>query len=196
MLSMTAAHGGGCLRAGLVLRFVGSLKNAKQYKTSAPLCSSTAKTPIQQWGWEYLLRQRALKRPISPHLSIYQPQLTWYVSGLHRITGCVMAGVLLTGSVGFALLPIDFPTVIDFIRSMHVPSLITSALKFIIAFPLVFHSINGIRFLGFDMAKGTDIKSVYRSGYAVLALSLLIALYVTLAAPSPVQHRPTMPSHK
>ena len=26
-------------------------------------------------------------RPLSPHLTHYQPQLTWYMSGLHRATG-------------------------------------------------------------------------------------------------------------
>ncbi|VDP21890.1 unnamed protein product, partial [Onchocerca flexuosa] len=58
-------------------------------KTSVP--KQSVKTPIQEWGWDYLLRQRALKRPISPHLSVYKPQLTWMVSGFHRMTGCAMA---------------------------------------------------------------------------------------------------------
>jgi hypothetical protein len=31
-------------------------------------------------------------RPLSPHLTIYQPQLTWYMSGLHRITGVYISG--------------------------------------------------------------------------------------------------------
>lgn len=59
-------------------------------KTSVP--QQSTKTPIQEWGWDYLLRQRALKRPISPHLTVYKPQVTWMVSGFHRMTGCAMAG--------------------------------------------------------------------------------------------------------
>jgi succinate dehydrogenase (ubiquinone) cytochrome b560 subunit len=51
-----------------------------------------AKTPIQEWGWQYLVRQEASGRPLSPHLGIYKPQLTWVVSGAHRILGCIMAG--------------------------------------------------------------------------------------------------------
>lgn len=39
-----------------------------------------------------LLRQQRKVRPVSPHLSIYQPQLTWYMSSLHRITGCAIGG--------------------------------------------------------------------------------------------------------
>ncbi|KAJ1825661.1 cytochrome b subunit of succinate dehydrogenase, Sdh3p, partial [Coemansia sp. RSA 2599] len=37
--------------------------------------------------------ERALKnRPISPHLSIYQPQMSWVLSGIHRNTGVLVAG--------------------------------------------------------------------------------------------------------
>lgn len=32
------------------------------------------------------------RRPTSPHLDIYQPQLTWVMSGLHRATGCAAVG--------------------------------------------------------------------------------------------------------
>jgi len=50
------------------------------------------KTPVQNFGWQYLQRQQALGRPLSPHLNIYKPQLTWLISGGHRIAGCVMSG--------------------------------------------------------------------------------------------------------
>ncbi|KAM3723077.1 Succinate dehydrogenase cytochrome b560 subunit [Dirofilaria immitis] len=148
-------------------------------KTGIP--HQSAKTPIQEWGWDYLLRQRALKRPISPHLSVYKPQLTWMVSGFHRMTGCAMAGTLLIGGIGFALLPLNFTTFIDFIRGLGLPWVITDAFKFIIAYPIVFHSLNGIRFIAFDLALGTDVPSVYTSGYLVLSLAALIALAVVVA---------------
>src|SRR5579862_2808720 len=31
-------------------------------------------------------------RPISPHLGIYKPQITWYLSSLTRITGAILSG--------------------------------------------------------------------------------------------------------
>lgn len=55
--------------------------------------------------------------------------------------------VLIVGSVGFMALPLDFPAFIDFVRHLGLPSVVLSAFKFIIAFPIVFHSLNGIRFL-------------------------------------------------
>ncbi|PIO70665.1 putative succinate dehydrogenase, cytochrome b556 subunit [Teladorsagia circumcincta] len=141
------------------------------------------KTPIQEWGWAYLQRQKALGRPIAPHLTVYKPQLTWMVSGAHRVTGCAMACVLLFGGVGFALLPFNFTQFVDYIRSWHIPPVITSAFKFVIAFPIIFHTLNGIRFIGFDLAKGVDnTAAIYRSGYLVLALSFIIAVAVVINA--------------
>lgn len=57
--------------------------------------SNTAKTPVQEFGYEYLKKQVQLGRPISPHLQIYKPQLTWLISGAHRIVGVAMSGGLL-----------------------------------------------------------------------------------------------------
>lgn len=87
---------------------------------------------------------------------------------------------MLIGGVGFALLPLNFTTFIDFIRGLGLPWVITDTFKFIIAYPIAFHSLNGIRFLAFDLAMGTDIASVYTTGYLVLSLSALIALAVVV----------------
>uniref|UniRef100_A0AC34RE59 Succinate dehydrogenase cytochrome b560 subunit, mitochondrial n=1 Tax=Panagrolaimus sp. JU765 TaxID=591449 RepID=A0AC34RE59_9BILA len=150
---------------------------ARQLRTSA-VARSDVKTSIQKLGWEYLVKQEASGRPLAPHLTIYKPQLTWMLSGLHRITGCVMAGTLLIGGVGFATLPIDFTTFVNFVQGLNLPTVILAAFKFIVAFPIAFHTLNGIRFIGFDLAKGTDIASVYRSGWFVFGLAALIAVAV------------------
>ncbi|CAI5444081.1 unnamed protein product [Caenorhabditis angaria] len=150
---------------------------SRNFTTSVVSKSAETKTPIQKLGWEYLLKQRAKNRPISPHLTIYQPQLTWMLSGFHRISGCVMGGTLLVGGLGFAVLPLDFTTFVDFIRGWNLPCAVTAVFKYIIAFPIIFHTLNGIRFLGFDLAKGVDnIGQVYKSGYLVFAVSAIIAL--------------------
>lgn len=71
------------------------IRFAKLGKTNAQLNVirySHTKTPVQKFGWEYLMRQEASGRPLSPHLSIYKKQLTWMLSGLYRVCGCVMGG--------------------------------------------------------------------------------------------------------
>ncbi len=48
--------------------------------TSAPTTKLS-----QQQNLDLLNEQRA-KRPSSPHFTIYQPQITWYLSIINRIT--------------------------------------------------------------------------------------------------------------
>ncbi|KAI9832086.1 MAG: hypothetical protein M1826_002415 [Phylliscum demangeonii] len=38
-----------------------------------------------------LVAAQRLKRPLSPHLSIYRPQITWYASTLNRIAGSILS---------------------------------------------------------------------------------------------------------
>ena len=56
-------------------------RNTRQDTTSA-----TSQGTSQE---EILVSQRA-KRPLSPFM-IYQPQLTWYMSFAHRVTGAGLA---------------------------------------------------------------------------------------------------------
>lgn len=48
---------------------------------------------------------------------------------------------------GMMAMPFDFPQLIEWIRNLGLPAFVIYALKFIIAFPIVFHPLNGIRFL-------------------------------------------------
>jgi succinate dehydrogenase (ubiquinone) cytochrome b560 subunit len=41
---------------------------------------------------ESIIAAQRKHRPISPHLSIYQPQITWYLSMFNRITGAILSG--------------------------------------------------------------------------------------------------------
>jgi len=151
-------------------------------KYCAPLASA-AKTPVQEWGWEYLQRQKQLKRPIAPHLSVYKPQLTWMVSGLHRISGTVMGGAVVVAAVTLMVAPFDFISVVEFIRGLGLPGPVTFAIRYIIAWPIIFHALNGARFLGFDLGKGMAIGDVYKSGWAVVFLSIFLALCVAYYRP-------------
>lgn len=39
-----------------------------------------------------IVAAQRLHRPISPHLSIYKPQIPWMLSMMNRITGAVLSG--------------------------------------------------------------------------------------------------------
>lgn len=130
---------------------------------------------------ELLVNQRK-NRPISPHLQIYQPQLTWVLSGLHRVTGVAMAGAFYaltctyaaSGILGF---PLEASTLVSAFAGL--PLFAKIGAKAAMVFPFVYHSLNGVRHLIWDSGKELTLKGVYRTGYAVLAGTALLGTYWT-----------------
>ncbi|XP_005999395.1 succinate dehydrogenase cytochrome b560 subunit, mitochondrial [Latimeria chalumnae] len=138
------------------------------YKHAASM-GTTAKEEMNKF-WE---KNARLSRPISPHITIYEWSVPMVMSITHRGTGVAMsAGVSLFGLAALAL-PGDFASYLEMVKSLSLaPALIYSA-KFTIAFPFMYHTWNGIRHLAWDTGSGFKIPQVYRSGYMVLALTLL-----------------------
>jgi len=118
-------------------------------------------------------------RPLSPHLQIYQWQLTWILSILHRITGLVLGvGTLLLvwWLVATAAGPQAFAAAQDFIGSWF-----GRLLLFGWTLAFFFHLANGIRHLVWDAGYGLELPAVYRSGWAVVALTLALTLVSWIA---------------
>merc|ERR1719516_847363 len=70
-------------------------------------------------GQEFWAKNKKLARPLSPHLSIYKPQLTSMLSISHRITGCIQSGILSLAAVGVLVMPGNFPSVLAELQSMQ-----------------------------------------------------------------------------
>lgn len=114
----------------------------------------------------------AQQRPLSPHLQVYRPQLTSTLSILHRATGVflslaafVLAAWLLAvagGSEGFD----------RFAAAAGSP--LGQLLLLAVLFSLVYHLLNGIRHLLWDIGWGLEIPRVYATGWAVVVLSLAL----------------------
>ncbi|XP_074836825.1 succinate dehydrogenase cytochrome b560 subunit, mitochondrial [Carettochelys insculpta] len=130
---------------------------------------TTAKEEMAQF-WDKNIRSN---RPMSPHITVYKWSLPMAMSIAHRGTGVAMtAGVSLFGLAALVL-PEHFPYYLAFVKSLSLgPALIYST-KFALAFPLTYHTWNGIRHLIWDMGKGFKIPQVYQSGVLVLVLTLL-----------------------
>ncbi|EPY50077.1 succinate dehydrogenase cytochrome b subunit [Schizosaccharomyces cryophilus OY26] len=128
------------------------------------------------------LANQRLHRPNSPHLSIYEPQLTWYLSSIHRVTGVVLAGALYLFATGYLVAPLagyslDTETISGLLQ--QVPTWIKVPAKFAVSYPFTFHIYNGLRHLVWDTTKELTLKGVYRTGYAVLILSVLTSGYLS-----------------
>ena len=77
--------------------------------TLTPLQTMATMKPISQsehlTGQEFWSKNKALKRPISPHLTIYKFQLTSMLSITHRGTGLAQSGMLTGAGLGALMLP-------------------------------------------------------------------------------------------
>jgi len=118
---------------------------------------------------------RLVRRPLSPHLQIYRPQISSVVSISHRLTGIALgAGTLLLTwwLVAAASGEAAFADVQAFIGSPF-----GILILFGWTFALYFHLANGIRHLGWDAGFGFELPTMHRTGLAVViaagALTLL-----------------------
>lgn len=141
------------------------------------LTTSSRSWAIQQYSadeWEK--KNEKMGRPLSPHLSIYKFQLTSMLSITHRMTGVGLH----MGLIGFAgamvLLPNSYPYYLTLLAGSVGGKAVLAASKFVISWPFFFHAFNGVRHLVWDMGKGFSVKTLYKSGYTVVALSVLAAL--------------------
>ncbi|EIW57998.1 succinate dehydrogenase cytochrome b560 subunit [Trametes versicolor FP-101664 SS1] len=177
MLSTRALGLGPALRqAALRPRHVA--RNAALRNTFAKRSIQTESlTPKVQ---EHILNEQRLRRPSSPHFTIYQPQLTWIASIANRVTGAGLSVLLYGYALAYLVAPTTFDSthVIEIISSL--PDAVKYAGKVILAAPFAFHSLNGLRHLGWDMGKFLTLKGAYGSGYAVLAATAVSTVGLVL----------------
>lgn len=115
-----------------------------------------------------------LKRPLSPHLQIYKPQLTSVLSITHRITGVVLSilSLFIPLTLVSVALGVGYFNILKvFLTNIFIQLLITASI-----FVLTYHLLNGIRHLFWDYGLGLSMKDTYVSGYLVLIVSVLLTL--------------------
>ena len=122
----------------------------------------------------------ATKRPLSPHLQIYRPQLTSVLSITHRLTGFALSLVILLSPAILYFLTLSKDSH-ALVMSVFQNSFVKVVL-FLAIFGLSYHLCNGIRHLAWDAGYGLDLDSSYKSGYAVVLISLGITFLIILTS--------------
>ncbi|MEL6792477.1 MAG: succinate dehydrogenase, cytochrome b556 subunit [Pseudomonadota bacterium] len=120
------------------------------------------------------------KRPLSPHLTVYRPQITSVLSIFHRASGCFMALSMamvvwwfLAGATGAAY----FEFVDGLMTSIiGVLILIASAAAFF------YHLCNGLRHMWWDMGNGFEMGQVSASGWVTMAGAAALTLILLIVA--------------
>lgn len=114
------------------------------------------------------------ERPLSPHLQIYKPQLTSVLSITHRGTGLALG----VGAIFFVwwLSGAAWSDVCFRAAQAFWGSWLGKLFLLGWTFSLFFHLLNGVRHLLWDVGFGFDLPTTYRTGWTVVAFSVLLTL--------------------
>jgi succinate dehydrogenase / fumarate reductase cytochrome b subunit len=120
------------------------------------------------------------KRPLSPHLGIYRPQMSSVSSIVNRITGIgltlgfvLIIWWLLAATVGGEY----FDCINNFLTGWFGGLIMIGSV-----WALSYHMLAGIRHLVWDMGYGFELKTADRMGWAVIIGSFLMTLAVLCRA--------------
>ena len=118
-------------------------------------------------------------RPLSPHLQVYRWQLTSVMSILHRASGVALTAgaILLVWWLGAAS---DGPEAYAGVQGF-LGSWVGRVLLFGWSLALFYHLCNGLRHLVWDTGRGLELRSVYASGWAVVAGTVTLTLIAWIA---------------
>ncbi len=108
---------------------------------------------------------KLVRRPLSPHLQVYKPQITTVTSILHRGTGLALGvGTLLLVWWLVAAATSD----LAYARaSWFIGSWLGVLMLFGWTAALWYHFLNGIRHLGWDFGFGFELPTAHATGRAV-----------------------------
>ena len=113
-------------------------------------------------------------RPLSPHLTIYRPQLTSVTSILTRITGnalIVSAVLLVWWLLAAATSDAAYETANAVLTSFLGDLVMTLSL-----WGIWYHYLAGLRHLYFDAGHGLEIETAEKLGWAVIGGSVLLTV--------------------
>ena len=116
--------------------------------------------------------QMAKPRPLSPHLQIYRLPLPAVMSIMHRISGAALA----SGTVLMVLWLVMLAAGADWF-ALAAGALAHPLGKFVLfgySLALVYHGLNGVRHMVWDLCIGLEVDQVYRGGYLVLAMTVVV----------------------
>ena len=113
-------------------------------------------------------------RPLSPNVQIYRPQLTSVLSVLNRISGIVLS-LGAVALVVWLLAAAAGPRAFSIVQG-EVASWAGQIVLFGFTFAFFLHLCGGIRHLVWDTVHGFELRSIYISGWMVVAASVVLTL--------------------
>ena len=118
-------------------------------------------------------------RPLSPHLTIYRPQLTSMTSIFTRITGnaLLLAALLIVWWFLAAATSPEYFAVADGVITSWFGDLVMT----LSVWALWYHTLAGVRHLIWDSGRGLEVETAEKLGIAVIAGSFLLTIITIIA---------------
>ena len=117
-------------------------------------------------------------RPLSPHLTIYRPQMTSISSIFVRITGnALLAATLLL--IAWLLAASTSAVAFDWVQRV-ITSWFGDLVFLLSLWALWYHMLGGLRHLIWDTGRGLELKAAERMGWMMIIGSLLLTAFTVI----------------
>lgn len=117
-------------------------------------------------------------RPLSPHLTIYRPQMTSISSIFVRITGnALLAATLLL--IAWLLAASTSAVAFDWVQCV-ITSWFGDLVFLLSLWALWYHMLGGLRHLIWDTGRGLELKAAERMGWIMIIGSLLLTAFTVI----------------
>ena len=119
-------------------------------------------------------------RPLSPHLQIYQPQITSILSIMHRFTGVALS----VGALFFTywIVSASYGAEIFSFAQTLFSSWFGQIILWGFTFSLFYHLANGLRHLAWDAGLGYELDKLRLSGWLVFSFAISMTIVTLFAA--------------
>lgn len=119
-------------------------------------------------------------RPLSPNIQHYRPQLTSVLSIANRVTGVILSAFAV-GLVIWLTAAAAGPGAYAVVQRI-IASWASQVVLFGCTFAFFLHLCGGIRHLVWDTVHGFELRSIYASGWAVVAASVALTVAAWVAS--------------
>ncbi len=118
-------------------------------------------------------------RPLSPHLTVYRPQLNSITSILVRITGnaLLISAILLVWWMMAAASGPDYFATIDGLMTSFIGDIVLT----LSVLGLWYHALGGVRHLIWDTGRGLDMITADRMGWGMIIGSVALTFLTIIA---------------
>jgi succinate dehydrogenase / fumarate reductase cytochrome b subunit len=120
------------------------------------------------------------QKPLSPNIQLYRPQLTSVLSILNRVTG-VFLSVAAIALVIWLLAAAAGPQAYAIVQAAFA-SWTGQVILLGCTFAFFLHFLGGIRHLVWDTVHGFDLRTIYMSGWVVVAASIVMTAVAWIAS--------------